>query len=143
MKKLTLSEAERVVLVLQDEIRRSTESRYGHRLHGILLIAQGNSGREVARLLGVAPRTVAYWVRRYKQGGLAELVGRERSGRPRRLSEEQDAQIDVALGKRPRDFGLAGNVWTGKTLVAFIREQWGVMLGVRQCQRMFREKQKQ
>ena len=39
-----------VLLSLQDEIRRSRESRYDHRLHGILLIAEGNSAREVARL---------------------------------------------------------------------------------------------
>ena len=70
MKKITIPDAERVVLAIQDEIRRSPESRFDHRLHGILLIAQGNSGREVARLLGVAPRTVAYWVRRFEQGGL-------------------------------------------------------------------------
>ena len=141
MKKLTISDAERVFLTLQDEIRRSPESRYDHRLHGILLVAQGHSGREVARLLGVAPRTVAYWMQRFEQGGLAGLVGRERSGRPRRLSEDQVAQIDAALRKTPRDFGLKGNVWGGKTLAAFIRQEWDMALGVRQCQRMLRKRQ--
>ena len=46
------------------------------------------------------------------------LVGGRRSGRPRRLSEEQVAQIDAALRKTPRDFGLMSNVWDGKTLAA-------------------------
>lgn len=139
MKKLTIHDAETVILALQDEIRRSTESRYDHRLHGILLIAQGMSGGQVAQLLGDAPRTVAYWVRRFEEEGLAGLVDGERPGRPRRLDEEQVAQIGAALRKTPRDFGLIGNVWDGKTLAAFVCQQWDVTLGVRQCQRMFRQ----
>ena len=77
MKKLTIPDAKTVILALQDEIRRSRESRYDHRLHGILLIAQAMSGRQVAQLLGDAPRTVAYWVRRFEEEGLAGLVAGE------------------------------------------------------------------
>ncbi len=55
-----LPNVKNVVLALQDEIRRTEESRYDHRLHGLLLVAQGLSCREVARLLGDAPGTVAY-----------------------------------------------------------------------------------
>ena len=139
MKKLTISDAETVILALQDEIRRSRESRYDHRLHGILLVAQGMSGGQVAQLLGDAPRTVAYWVHRFEDEGLAGLVDGERPGRPRQLDEEQVAQIDAALRKTPRDFGLIGNIWDGKTLVEFIYQQWAITLGVRQCQRMFRQ----
>ena len=49
------------VLGLQQEIHRSEESRYDHRLHGVLLVAQGMTCPEVARLLGDAPRSVEYW----------------------------------------------------------------------------------
>ena len=41
MKILKIGDAENVTLGLQDEIRRSEESRYDHRLHGVLLVAQG------------------------------------------------------------------------------------------------------
>ena len=140
MKKLTISKTERVILTLEDEIGRSPESRYYHRLHAILLIVRGSSGQEVARLLGDAPRTVANWVKRFEREGLAGLMERSRSGRPRQLSEEQAAQIGAALRKAPRAFGLTGKVWDGRTLAAFIRQQWDVTLGVRQCQRILREK---
>jgi len=53
MKPLTISDAPTVILGLQDEIRRNPESRYNHRLHGLLLIAQGMSGLQVAQLLGM------------------------------------------------------------------------------------------
>jgi transposase len=139
MKRSFVTDAETVILALQDEIRRSSEARYDHRLHGLLLVAQGMSAREVARLLGDAPRTVAYWVRRFEEDGLAGIVEGERAGRPRRLDEAQLAAVDKALRKRPADFGLTGNLWDGKTLSAWIEGQWGLTLGVRQCQRLFRQ----
>ena len=80
--------------------------------------------------MGDAPRTVACWVRRFEEEALAGLVEGERPGRPRRLNQEQVRQIDRALRKTPREFGLIGNVWDGKTLAAFIYEQWDVTLGL-------------
>jgi hypothetical protein len=47
-----------MILAFQDEIRRSD-----HRLHGVLLVAQGLSCPEVARLLGDSSRSVEYWIR--------------------------------------------------------------------------------
>jgi hypothetical protein len=73
MKPLTITDASTMLLGLQDEIRRSEESRYDHRLHGVLLVAQGMSCPEVSRLLGDAPRTVEYWVGRFEAQGLAGL----------------------------------------------------------------------
>jgi transposase len=139
MKPLTIADAPMIVLGLQDEIRRSRDSRYDHRLHGVLLVAQGMTCPEVARLLGDAPRTVEYWVRRFEEEGLSGLVEGERTGRPPRLSDGQIAEINTALRERPRDAGLSVNLWDGKTLAAFLRERFGVDLGVRQCQRLFRQ----
>jgi len=139
MKPLTIKDAQTVVLGLQDEIRRSEDSRYDHRLHGVLLVAQGLSCSKVSELLGDAPRTVAYWVRRFERDGLGGLTEEERPGRPRRLSEEQIQGIDAVLRMGPTDFGLTGNLWDGKTLSAYVKSQWDVRLGTRQCQRLFRQ----
>ncbi len=139
MKKLTIADAANIVLALQDEIRRSHEARYDHRLHAVLLVAQGMSCGQVAHLLGDSPRIVAYWVRRFEDEGLAGLAETPRPGRPRKLNDEQFDLINEALRKRPADYGLTGNLWDGKTLAAFIKERWDLELGVRQCQRFFRQ----
>ena len=65
MKALTITDAEDMIMAIQDEIRRTEEARYDHRLHAMLLVAQGLSCREVGKILGDAPRTVAYWVNRF------------------------------------------------------------------------------
>ena len=139
MKPLTIKDADTVALGLQDEIRRSEESRYDHRLHGVLLVAQGMSCHKVSELLGDAPRTVAYWVRRFERDGLGGLTEEEKPGRPRRLSEEHLRRIDEALRGQPTDFGLTGNLWDGKTLSAYVKKKLDVSLGTRQCQRLFRQ----
>ncbi len=139
MKPLTIADASNIVLGLQDEIRRSEESRYDHRLHAVLLVAQGMRCPEVARLLGDAPRTVEYCVRRFEQEGLGGLVEGDRAGRPRRLSAEQIEEINTVLRQTPRQVGLTGTLWDGKTLSAFIAMRYEIVVGVRQCQRLFRQ----
>jgi transposase len=139
MKALRIADSANVSLGLQDEIRRSEESRYDHRLHGVLLVAQGMTCPEVAGLLGDAPRSVENWVRRFELQGLAGLLEGERPGRPRRLNPQQLSEIDAVLRKTPREAGMSGNLWDGKTLAAWIKRNYGARLGVRQCQRLFRQ----
>jgi transposase len=139
MKALTVPDKELVVSALQAEIRRSQEARYDHRLHGVLLVAQDMSCPEVAARLGDAPRTVENWVRRFLADGLAGLSEAERPGRPPRLTGEHMLTIGAALRDTPRAAGLSGQLWDGKLLAAFVAQRFAVSLGVRQCQRLFRQ----
>jgi len=139
MKALTIADAEQMIMALQDEIRRSEKSRYDHRLHGVLLVAQGLSCSQVGSLLGDGPRTVEYWVHRFENDGFAGLAEGERPGRPTRLSAEQMAEIDRCLRLTPQDCGLQANLWDGKALAALIEHKFRVQLCVRQCQRLFRQ----
>lgn len=139
MRPLTVADAPMVVLGLQNEIRRSGESRYDHRLHGVLLVAQGMKCSEAARILGDAPRTVQYWVNRFEEDGLAGLLEAERTGRPTRLGSEQLEELGLALRKSPTDVGLSCHLWDGKAVAAFLEEKYHITLGVRQCQRVFHQ----
>jgi transposase len=128
-----------VAFVLQDEIRRSEESKYDHRLHAVLLVAKGMSCPEASDYLGDSERTLRYWINRYMQKGLQGLVDNERPGRPSRLTGEQIERINRALRGKPEDVGLRGGIWDGKLLSAFIQKEFQVSLGIRQCQRLFRQ----
>jgi transposase len=139
MRVVEIDDAEEMLWVLQDEIRRSEEARYDHRLHGVLLVAQGMSAPQVAQLLGDGTRTVEYWVSRFNAEGLSGLVEGERSGRPPRLPESQLEQIGRLLRESPRAHGMNNNLWDGKTLSEWIARNWAVRFSVRQCQRLFRQ----
>ena len=138
MRKLTIEDAEIMKVALQQEILRSEESRYDHRLHGVLLVCSGQSCYAVADLLGHSPRTLEYWVERFEQSGFAGLEERERSGRPASLDEATRQKIGWELRRSPREVGYDQNLWDGKLLSHHLAHTYGVRLGVRQCQRLFR-----
>ena len=135
----TITNAATMILGLQDEIRRSPDARYDHRLHGILLVAQGMSAPEVGRLLGDSPRTVQYWVDQFEREGLGGLIDKDKAGRPGRLGEREIVVINKVLREPPSVVGFQCNLWDGKTLSAFIDKRFGIELKVRQCQRLFRQ----
>ena len=139
MKALTISDNDSMTMALQDEIRRNEAARYDHRLHGVLLDAQGMTCPQVADYLGDSPHTVVNWVQRFERRGFSGLVDGERTGRPTRLSPEQRDAVEAALRQRPLDFGLSANLWDGPTLSAFLKRQFCIDLKVRQCQRLFRQ----
>jgi transposase len=139
MRKLQIEDAEVMRIAIQQEISRSEESRYDHRLHGLVLVCGGQSCRQVADLFGEDGTTVQRWVRRFEHGGLDALREGERSGRPRTLDAAQWRKLQGEMRKSPRDFGLAATLWDGPVLSEHLRRRYGVNLGVRQCQRLFRQ----
>lgn len=137
MHTLEIANAAVMQVAIRQEIDRSEESRYDHRLHGVLLVASGRSCTEVSRLFHDHATTVQRWVRRFEQRGFAGLREGERPGRPRSLDERQWARLARDLRRAPRRLGHAQNLWDGKLLGEHLRRRYGVTLGVRQCQRIF------
>lgn len=139
MRKLEVADSEVMRIALQQEIVRSEESRYDHRLHGVLLVCSGMSCTQVAELFGQGRRTVQYWVKRFEQSGFAGLQEGYRPGRPSRLCEETRQILAGDLRLPPRQFGYSQNLWDGKLLSYHLKRKHGIHLGVRQCQRLFRQ----
>jgi transposase len=124
-------------IAIQQEIARSDESRYDHRLHGLLLITGGQGCQQVADLFGEDRRTVQRWVKRFETHGLDGLREGERLGRPATLDAKQWAKLGRDLRRSPQEFGHAAHLWDGQLLAEHLRRRFQVKLGVRQCQRIF------
>lgn len=137
MRKLEIAEPDVMRIAIQQEIARSDESRYDHRLHGLLLVTGGQSCQQVAALFGEDRRTVQRWVTRFETHGLDGMREGERSGRPATLDAKQWAALGRDLRRDPETFGHSGHLWDGKLLATHLRLRYGVTLGVRQCQRIF------
>ena len=101
MKLLTLSDPA-LVLALQDEMRRSDEARYAHRLHAVLWVAQGQSCRSVAKSLGDSPRSVQYWAKSFEARGFSGLLAKSKPARPSTLDTQQLIEVEKAIRKSPR-----------------------------------------
>ena len=123
---------------IRKEFRRSKEARYIHRLHGVLLVERGLSTVKAGKLLGTPQRTVAGWVKTFKQGGLIALEDEEKTGRPSQLSPKARRGLEAALIRSPADFGLEGEVWTGERVSSFLERRFGLTLTMRQGRRILR-----
>ena len=61
MRKFEIKDSNIMQVAVQQEILRTDESRYDHRLHGILLVCSGFSCYEVADLFKHSLRTIQYF----------------------------------------------------------------------------------
>jgi transposase len=137
MKRLEITDADIMRIAIRQEIERSEESRYDHRLHGVLMVSSGYSCTTVAELFGHSRRTVEYWVQRFEKRGFSGLEEVPRPGRPTALDASLRQKLARDLRRSPRELKYTQNLWDGKLLSHHLAERYEVDLGVRQCQRLF------
>lgn len=139
MRKLIIEDSHIMQIAIQQEIVRSEQARYDHRLHGVLLVCAGFNCYEVAKLFKHSPRTIQYWIRRFEQSGFAGLRDLEKPGRPSVITDEIKEVLERDLRCSPRDLGYQQNLWDGKLLSYHLDKTKNIKLKVRQCQRLFSE----
>src|SRR3970040_797130 len=138
MHKLQIGDAAVMSEAIRQEITRSEESRYDHRLHGGFMVAQGMNSYEVGRWLGEHSTTVQRWVKSFEAEGFAGIQEGERPGRPSRIASGVLAKLERELRREPRSLGYEQTLWDGRLLSHHLQKRHGVKLKVRQCQRLFR-----
>jgi transposase len=125
--------------VLKEQLKNSSEVRFLHRLHCVLLVGRGYGCVEVASWFDDDPSSVARWVRYYREFGIQGLQDGRRSGRPAKLNSDQMRALERDLCQAPRTLGYDEPVWNGERLAAHIQRRFGVELSIRQCQRLLRQ----
>jgi transposase len=97
------------------------------RLLAIAAVYEGMSREAAARLAGMDRQTLRDWVHRFNQEGADGLVNRAAPGNPRRLTPEQEAELDRIVEAGPASAGLGHLArWRCLDLKALIEERWGV-----------------
>jgi transposase len=130
MKRLSVNDSVHMKIAIQQEIHRSEESRYDHKLHGVLLAANGYDSYQVGEIFGQNPTTVQRWVKKFNKSGFAGLRDGERSGRPKLLSEKQWDQLAADLRRPPDFFGYAQAFWDGKLMCIHLKKKFKIEIGV-------------
>lgn len=69
------------------------KARVRERANALELLGKGKKRQEVARLLGKRKDTISDWTVKYNKHGLVGLFDKERSGRPREVTEEIENKI--------------------------------------------------
>ena len=140
MQKLKIKNPDKIKNMIYAHLNNSSEARFVHRLHGILLLIESSKHNceSIGALFANSPRTISNWIHRLNiREDIEVLRDKKRPGRKPRLNKEELALVKQILLKSPRDAGLEANIWDGKTLSYFINKRLGKKLQVRQCQRLF------
>ena len=119
-----LSAKERTAL--QAVMRHPSETHgVARRANAILLLDDGLSCADVAKVLYLDDDTVRTWFKRYQAGGLDEMKVFDWKGRSGDLSRERMAELSARLGEQlMRDSG---------EVAAYIAARWGVVYGHSGC----------
>jgi len=137
MKKIKIEYNEFMQEAIKQEILRNENSRYNHRLHGVLLVSKGMSCYQAGALLGHDSTTILRWVHDFNKNGFSGLYDKERPGRPASLDKHQWEKLGRDLRKQPKTLGCTQNLWDGKLLAHHLQSHYGIKVGVHQCQRIF------
>ena len=140
MRRLEVRNKEEIKLQIRKYFERNNESRFIHRLHGILLFIESEeeSCDSIGLMFGNSPRSISNWINKLnKTENIECLRDKKQVGRQPRLTDSQKLELKEILQRPPEASGMTSNIWDGKTLSAYIKTHYNIILGVRACQRLF------
>jgi transposase len=114
--RITLTADERAELTALAR-RSSAAFRLVLRARIVLAAAEGASNPAIAAAVGVHVDTARKWRRRFAEQGMAGLADADRSGRPRRFTAVQTAQVKALACELPARFGVPLSRWSADEVV--------------------------
>jgi len=114
--------------------RETDEANVGSRCDMVLWSNEGLSPPQIAQRVRFSRRTVTRHIKRYEAEGLAGLLTRSRSGRPRCVTSEYEAKLLEVVAQAPRSLGLPFSNWTTAKLAEYMAQQTGISISPRQVE---------
>lgn len=112
-----------------DELQRMTQQEVGRvaeRARMVLLSAKGFTVPDICTIFETTDDTVYTWLDRFDEEGPAGLFDRSRSGRPREIDEEAEAELERVLEGAPVEEGYDFTTWTTPLLRSHLKERLGI-----------------
>lgn len=109
-----------------------TPRALAHKLRSVQEVLDGESAVAIAKRYGDSPRIVSYWVTQYQASGKGGLETKPRSGRPTKLTPQQQKKVERFV----RDALRRGERPTGSALSSFVSRSFAVSMTVQHCRRI-------
>jgi transposase len=103
------------------------------RLMAVERVRDGESPSSVIASFGFSRTAIYRWIRAARKPGvgLKALHAKPATGRPRRLTPEQEKRVFRWInGRNPRQYGLDFGLWTRSVVATLIEQKFGVCLGL-------------
>lgn len=100
---------------LRQALKQTKDRRLYERYQAVLLHLEGHTAPEIGHIIGRNRKTVGIYLAAYRAGGLAGLGPLPHTGRPRRLSLGQEAELaEIVSTRLPSETGFEGRAKTGR-----------------------------
>jgi putative transposase len=109
-------------------MKQTKDLRMYQRYQTILLHLEGLTYDQISVIVNRTPTTIGFYVRAYKTNGLAGLKRGQPSGRPSKLTKEQEQEVyQLIINQRPVDVGFPAEMnWTASLIREWIKRQFSV-----------------
>jgi transposase len=140
MKGLLITRDERDMLEQERELaRRNGDLDLFLKTSCILRVSEGHFQKDVADMFGVPLRTLEWWIEKYRNLGIRELVKGPYPGKKPRLRLDQQDKLAQIIEAGPEKAGLDTGVWTATIVKSLVRAKFGVSYGLSQVRRILRK----
>ena len=123
---------------LEQKYKKEKDRKIRQRLHILLLLREGWTQREVAKMIHISNGIVPFWKKRFESGNFETLQDKEGRGVKSKLSDENISMT----GSFIEEGVLMENGYTRgcktKDVVEFINSNFGIVYTPRHCQRILK-----
>jgi transposase len=126
---------------LQDALDNVDGKKPAQRLLAAIAYKNGVTQTELAEWYDVQRRTIYNWLTRLDTDESPEqaVSDDKRTGRKRKLSEEQQEEFEETVHGSPSKVGIDAPAWTPALVQQFLKETYGVEYSIPSCRRLLKE----
>jgi len=121
---------------VHDLYRNEENSKAQIRLLAALLRKEGMTLEQISKKVKYPLTTIGDWLRRIHLEGIERRYNIKQPGRPKRLTDIQEQELDDFLSQSPQKVGLPFVLWTTKMVRVFIEQQYGASYKNRQVRNL-------
>ncbi|QSA96453.1 helix-turn-helix domain-containing protein [Methylococcus sp. EFPC2] len=135
MHPLVIDNPEPLYAALSLKMAGDVDPAFLHRIHCLILLAQGCNCYQVGAWFSHSPRTIQRWVHHYRHFGVEGLRDDKKPGRLPRLDFATMKDLKRDLSRPPYELGVPSSEWNSSALERHLTRRFGVSLSRRQCLR--------
>ena len=125
---------------LQAALDRAEGKKPTQRLITAIAYKNGVTQTELAEWYGVQRRTIYNWLTRFDEREIESAIrDDDRSGRPRKLTPDQQAELYDALGGDPETVDIDASAWSPELVQTYVRDRFDVRYSLSSCRRLLDE----
>ena len=123
---------------LEQKYKKEKDRKIRQRLHILLLLREGWTQREVAKMFHISNGIVPFWKARFESGGFDNLNDKEGRGIKSKMSDGELSMLGSAIedGVLMEDGFRRG--FKTKDISEFINSNFGISYSTRHCRRILR-----